>query len=212
MPPGGEQGKRRDERGLPGGSGNLSAGSGDPRQEAKPPRRREMIPGEDRGAPAVVSRSAMAGQRQVPVTFEDVAVYLSRAEWEAISEEQQELYRSVMLDVCELLRSLGIQAEPPLGTEQEMFGGHHPGSRQEEVSQQPTDRDAVPEVIVKVEPEGELCRRRLHGSGDPEGPGLGAGAGEPWRDRRRGVSQRAGLGAREGFSPGTWPPGAGHPT
>ncbi|XP_054027440.1 zinc finger protein 517-like [Dryobates pubescens] len=77
----------------------------------------------------------------VPVTFEDVAVYLSRAEWEAISEEQQELYRSVMLDVCELLRSLGIQAEPPLGTEHEMFGGHHPGSRQEEVSQQPTDRE-----------------------------------------------------------------------
>ncbi|KFV65868.1 Zinc finger protein 19, partial [Dryobates pubescens] len=44
---------------------------------------------------------------QVPVTFEDVAVYLSRAEWEAITEEQQELYRSVMLDIYELLTSLG---------------------------------------------------------------------------------------------------------
>ncbi|KFV66522.1 Zinc finger protein 805, partial [Dryobates pubescens] len=50
---------------------------------------------------------------QVPVTFEDVAVYLSRAEWEAISEEQQELYRSVMLDVCELLRSLGHPGPKP---------------------------------------------------------------------------------------------------
>ncbi|XP_068001873.1 uncharacterized protein [Melanerpes formicivorus] len=55
----------------------------------------------------------MAGQAQVPVTFEDVAVYLSRAEWEAISEEQQELYRSVMLDVCELLRSLGHPGPKP---------------------------------------------------------------------------------------------------
>ncbi|NXP82346.1 ZNF19 protein, partial [Ramphastos sulfuratus] len=44
---------------------------------------------------------------QVPVTFEDVAVYLSHAKWEAITEEQQELYRSVMLDIYELLTSLG---------------------------------------------------------------------------------------------------------
>ncbi|NXR14930.1 ZN316 protein, partial [Semnornis frantzii] len=50
---------------------------------------------------------------QVPVTFEDVAVYLSRAEWEAITEEQQELYRSVMLDVYELLTSLGHTIPKP---------------------------------------------------------------------------------------------------
>ncbi|NXN06639.1 ZN550 protein, partial [Indicator maculatus] len=53
------------------------------------------------------------GVWQVPVTFEDVAVYLSRAEWEAITDEQQELYRSVMLDVCELLTSLGHAGPKP---------------------------------------------------------------------------------------------------
>ncbi|XP_054027265.1 zinc finger protein 586-like [Dryobates pubescens] len=94
MPPGGEQGKRRDERGFPEGLRIPTGGElGAPERSGDPP--------------AGACPSAVAGQTQVPVTFEDVAVYLSRAEWEAISEEQQELYRSVMLDVCELLRSLG---------------------------------------------------------------------------------------------------------
>lgn len=44
---------------------------------------------------------------QEPVTFEDVAVYLSRAEWDAIAAGQKELYRTVMLDNYELLTSLG---------------------------------------------------------------------------------------------------------
>uniref|UniRef100_A0A8C4XKL2 KRAB domain-containing protein n=1 Tax=Falco tinnunculus TaxID=100819 RepID=A0A8C4XKL2_FALTI len=42
-----------------------------------------------------------------PVTFEDVAVYLSRAEWEAIAVRQRDLYCSVMLDNYKLLTSLG---------------------------------------------------------------------------------------------------------
>ncbi|XP_069715279.1 uncharacterized protein [Phaenicophaeus curvirostris] len=49
----------------------------------------------------------MAGWAQELVTFEDVAVYLSRAEWEAVAEEQRQLYRRVMLDNYELLTSLG---------------------------------------------------------------------------------------------------------
>ena len=44
---------------------------------------------------------------QEPVTFEDIAVYLSRAEWDAIAAGQRELYRSVMLDNYKLLSSLG---------------------------------------------------------------------------------------------------------
>lgn len=44
---------------------------------------------------------------QEPVTFEDIAIYLSRAEWDMVAEEQRELYRSVMLDNYELLASLG---------------------------------------------------------------------------------------------------------
>ncbi|OXB70804.1 UNVERIFIED_CONTAM: hypothetical protein H355_002162 [Colinus virginianus] len=50
---------------------------------------------------------------QEPVTFEDIAVYLSRAEWDMVSEEQRELYCSVMLDNYELLASLGYPGPKP---------------------------------------------------------------------------------------------------
>ncbi|OPJ87078.1 hypothetical protein AV530_010046 [Patagioenas fasciata monilis] len=50
---------------------------------------------------------------QEPVTFEDVAVYLSHAEWDAMAEEQRELYRSVMLDNYQLLTSLGYPGPKP---------------------------------------------------------------------------------------------------
>ncbi|NWX01362.1 ZN316 protein, partial [Caloenas nicobarica] len=50
---------------------------------------------------------------QEPVTFEDVAVYLSHAEWDAMAEEQRELYRSVMLDNYQLLVSLGYPGPKP---------------------------------------------------------------------------------------------------
>ncbi|XP_014811240.1 PREDICTED: uncharacterized protein LOC106896041 isoform X2 [Calidris pugnax] len=55
----------------------------------------------------------MAWWGQEPVTFEDVAVYLSHAEWEALEEEQRELYRSVMLDNYGLLSSLGYPGPKP---------------------------------------------------------------------------------------------------
>ncbi|XP_010152485.1 PREDICTED: uncharacterized protein LOC104511528, partial [Eurypyga helias] len=48
-----------------------------------------------------------------PVTFEDIAVYLSRAEWDAIAVGQRDLYRSVMLDNYELLTSLGYPGPKP---------------------------------------------------------------------------------------------------
>lgn len=41
------------------------------------------------------------------MTFEDVAVYLSHAEWDALAAGQRELYRTVMLDNYKLLTSLG---------------------------------------------------------------------------------------------------------
>ncbi|KAM6141252.1 uncharacterized protein FYN12_015478 [Phoenicopterus ruber ruber] len=50
---------------------------------------------------------------QEPVTFEDIAVYLSRAEWDAIAAGQRELYRSVMLDNYKLLTSLGYPGPKP---------------------------------------------------------------------------------------------------
>ncbi|KAM9303061.1 uncharacterized protein RDI95_001560 [Morus bassanus] len=55
----------------------------------------------------------MAVQMQGVVTFEDVAVYLSRAEWDTLAEQQRELYRHVMLDNYELLTSLGYPGPKP---------------------------------------------------------------------------------------------------
>ncbi|NWI68355.1 ZN250 protein, partial [Todus mexicanus] len=50
---------------------------------------------------------------QEPVTFEDVAVYLSRAEWDSAARGQRQLYRSVMEDTYELLLSLGYRGPKP---------------------------------------------------------------------------------------------------
>ncbi|NXH84156.1 ZN250 protein, partial [Edolisoma coerulescens] len=50
---------------------------------------------------------------QEPVTFEDVTVFLSRAEWDALPAGQRELYRDVVSDTYELLTSLGYPGPKP---------------------------------------------------------------------------------------------------
>ncbi|KAF1450896.1 hypothetical protein FQV07_0010696, partial [Pygoscelis papua] len=50
---------------------------------------------------------------QEPVTFEDVAVYLSRAEWDAIAEGQRELYRSLALEQRALPHPPGYPGPKP---------------------------------------------------------------------------------------------------
>lgn len=50
---------------------------------------------------------------QEPVTFEDVTVFLSRAEWDALPAGQRELYRDVVSDTYELLTSLGNPGNRP---------------------------------------------------------------------------------------------------
>ncbi|NWR51353.1 ZN252 protein, partial [Regulus satrapa] len=50
---------------------------------------------------------------QEPPSFEDVTVFLSRAEWDALPPPQRQLYRDVVADTYELLTSLGYPGPKP---------------------------------------------------------------------------------------------------
>lgn len=50
---------------------------------------------------------------EVPVAFEDVAVYFTQEEWGSLDKRQKELYRDVMWMNYELLASLGKDSRRP---------------------------------------------------------------------------------------------------
>ncbi|XP_063309232.1 uncharacterized protein LOC134609502 [Pelobates fuscus] len=47
------------------------------------------------------------------VTFEDIAVYFSKDEWQLLGDEEKELYKDVMMENYHNLRSLGYSKEKP---------------------------------------------------------------------------------------------------
>lgn len=53
---------------------------------------------------------------ELPVVFEDVAVYFTREEWGMLDKRRKELYRDVMRRNYELLASLGKDSCRPLFT------------------------------------------------------------------------------------------------
>nr|XP_033788050.1 gastrula zinc finger protein XlCGF57.1-like isoform X3 [Geotrypetes seraphini] len=48
---------------------------------------------------------------QVPITFEDIAIYFSQEEWEDLEEWQKKLYKEVMKENYQMLNSLEIESK-----------------------------------------------------------------------------------------------------
>ncbi|XP_053873646.1 zinc finger protein 585B-like [Malaclemys terrapin pileata] len=106
------------------------------------------------------------GRAQVPVSFEDVAVYFSPEEWAELAEWQRELYRAVMKENYELITSLGCPgAKPEIICQMEC--GEEPCVREpqgwrERRPQSPCSAGVG--ITIKKEEQEEGCR----GQEDPE--------------------------------------------
>ncbi|XP_061853478.1 zinc finger protein 688-like [Colius striatus] len=212
---------RSPERGLPGWAGLRPEARGDtaPPVEDCPPRVARPTSGPEPAGPA--SRpGAMAWPPQEPITFEDVAVYVSRAEWEAMAAAQRRLYRSVMGNNYRLLTSLGYRGpkpdllhrlerrEEPWGcspqSPQSWDGPHSPstgpgvdGSWKEEPPlgwwvEEPQERAQTPCQGWAVHWRLR-CRRLLRQLGSSRGPAAAPGAGAgPVEPRERALPHRQG--------------------
>ncbi|NXH10685.1 ZN682 protein, partial [Bucco capensis] len=67
------------------------------------------------------------------VSFQEVTISFSKEEWELLDVAQRSLYREVMLDTYQSMRSLGlVQAKPDLLSQLEELGEHWSPELQEE--------------------------------------------------------------------------------
>ncbi|XP_053565393.1 zinc finger protein ZFP2 [Bombina bombina] len=87
-----------------------------------------------------------------PITFEDVAVCFSEAEWHSLEEWQKELYKSVMMDNYEAVCSLGF----PVMRSDRISG------EQMYVKEEPRESSFDSEAFLKVSKLMDVFRRFSH--------------------------------------------------
>ncbi|CAI5789392.1 finger 2-like isoform X3 [Podarcis lilfordi] len=99
---------------------------------------------------------------QLPVTFEDVAVYFSPEEWPLLTDWQRDLYYDVMQGNFELVASLAVPPRPELlsrierGEEPGIVGRPGQGDRDTQGGASSGEsRMSWPELAMKEEPRGD---------------------------------------------------------
>ncbi|XP_029442859.1 zinc finger protein 282-like, partial [Rhinatrema bivittatum] len=116
---------------------------------------------------------------QVPVTFEDIAVYFSQDEWEDLDEGQKDLYKDVMKENFQTLISLGT-GSPPITPDiishiergEEPYIRDEPGSEERETGRSncsgTSSPTITPDIISHIERGEELYIRDEPGSEERE--------------------------------------------
>ncbi|MEE6517741.1 hypothetical protein FKM82_028171, partial [Ascaphus truei] len=94
--------------------------------------------------------------RKEPVEFDKVAIYFSKDEWDYLTEEQKELYKDVMMENYQFLRSLGcVNVTPEIVSMIER--GEEPyirGHQQYKKKESPTDNSTADGLMSRNSPEG----------------------------------------------------------
>ncbi|XP_028904828.1 zinc finger protein 92 homolog isoform X1 [Ornithorhynchus anatinus] len=110
--------------------------------------------------------SEKRGLWQVPVTFEDVAVFLTREEWCHLDLPQRSLYKDVMLENYDHVASLGFPVSKPTvilqlerGVEPWVLNTREAEKRRSPTGARRTGSSVPPQAAGEIEPPASLSAR-----------------------------------------------------